>query len=231
MTPLVVTIDGPAAAGKSTTAREVARQLGFLYLDTGAMYRAFAVKVGDAGISAEDEDAVARLVEETELDLVAAEDQIRVLLDGEDVTDRLRTPTISELSSRLAEFPEVRSRLVELQRQLASRKSIVAEGRDTGTVVFPDAAAKIYLDASIEERSARRWREMVESGVSITREAVREDLERRDRRDSEREIAPLRPATDSIVVDTTELSLAEQVQKVLEAVRERHPQFGTAGSA
>jgi cytidylate kinase len=139
----VVTIDGPAAAGKSTTAREVASQLGFLYLDTGAMYRAFAVKVADAGVSPEDEGAVGRLVEETEIDLEAVDGGVRILLDGEDVTERLRTPAISELSSRLAEHTAVRARLVELQRQVASRQSAVAEGRDTGRVVFPDAAAKM----------------------------------------------------------------------------------------
>lgn len=228
MTPLVVTIDGPAAAGKSSTARKVAELLGFLYLDTGAMFRAIAVKVVDENVSPEDEAAVSNLAKLTEIDLSPAENGVRILLDGVDVTDRLRTPAISELASRLAEQSAVRARLIEIQRGLADEQSAVAEGRDTGTVVFPDAAVKIYLEATLEERAARRWRELVERGVPATREQVLQDLERRDRRDRERELAPLLPATDSIVVDTTKLSIAEQVERVMQAVRDRHPQIGAA---
>jgi cytidylate kinase len=224
----VVTIDGPAAAGKSTTAREVAERLDFLYLDTGAMFRAIAVKVVDENVSPEDEVAVSSLVRLTEIDLSTAGEGVRVLLDGIDVTDRLRTPAISELASRLAEQSEVRARLIEIQRRLAEEQSVVAEGRDTGTVVFPDAGVKIYLEASIEERAARRWRELVERGVPATQEQVLKDLERRDRRDRERELAPLLPAKDSLVVDTTKLSIAEQVERVMQAVRDRHPQIGVA---
>lgn len=223
MTSLVVTIDGPAAAGKSSTAREVARRLGFLYLDTGALYRALAVRVADAAVTASDEEAVERLVLETEIDLVEQDGACRVLVDGADVTERLRTPAISELSSRLAELPAVRKRMLEVQRDLGRRHSLVAEGRDTGTVVFPSAPLKIFLSAELEERAARRWRELVERGVPATLEEVRADIERRDRRDRERGVAPLRPADDSVRIDTTRLSLDEQVECVLRAVRARLP--------
>ena len=228
MTPLVVTIDGPAAAGKSSTAREVARRLGLLYLDTGSMYRAFAVKVAERSVAPDDEEAVRSLVLQTEIALVDDDSGIRVLLDGDEVGDRLRTPAVSELSSRLAEQPAVRARMMDLQRAVAARRGVVAEGRDTGTVVFPDAGVKVYLEASIEERAARRWRELVERGVPATIEQVRQDLERRDRRDREREISPLRPAKDSLVVDTTKLSLSEQIDIVLREVRTRHPEVGVA---
>lgn len=223
MTSLVVTIDGPAAAGKSSTAREVARRLGFLYLDTGALYRALAVRVADSAVAASDEDAVERLVLETDIDLLEQDGGCRVLVDGADVTERLRTPAISELSSRLAELPAVRKRMLEIQRDLGRRHSLVAEGRDTGTVVFPAAPLKIFLSADLEERAARRWRELVERGVPATLEEVRADIERRDRRDRERGVAPMRPADDSVRIDTTRLSLDEQVELVLQAVRARLP--------
>jgi cytidylate kinase len=226
VTPLVVTIDGPAAAGKSSTAREVARRLGFLYLDTGALYRALAVRVVDAGIAAADEDAVERLVLGTEIDLLEQDGGWRIAVDGADATDRLRSPDISELSSRLAEFAAVRKRMLELQRELGRRHSLVAEGRDTGTVVFPASQVKIFLDAEPEERAARRWRELVEHGVPATLEEVRADIDRRDRRDRERGVAPLAPAEDSVRIDTTHLTLEEQVEAVLETVRSRLPGAG-----
>lgn len=226
MTPLVVTIDGPAAAGKSSTAREVARRLGFLYLDTGALYRALAVRVADAGVAAADEDAVERLVLGTDIDLEERDGSWRVSVDGVDATERLRSPDISELASRLAELPAVRKRMLELQRTLGRRHSLVAEGRDTGTVVYPAAPVKIFLEASLEERAARRWRELVERGVPATRQEVRADIERRDRRDRDRGLAPLRAAEDSVRIDTTRLTLAEQVEAVLDAVRSRLPGVG-----
>jgi cytidylate kinase len=219
----VVTIDGPAAAGKSTTAREVARRLGWLYLDSGALYRALAVHVLRRGISPEDLQAVRRLVGETDLDIFAADEGARVLVDGEDVTERIRDPEVTDAASKLAEQPAVRERIAEIQRRVAASRSVVAEGRDTGTVVFPGAAVKIYLDASPSERAGRRWRELVARGVETDRAEVEADVERRDRRDRERRLAPLAAAPDSVIVDTTSLSADEQVEKVLGVIRARLP--------
>ncbi len=221
MTPFVVTIDGPAAAGKSTTAREVARRLGCLYLDSGALYRALGVHVLRRGIPLEDLQAVAGLVGETELDIAALPDGTHVLVDGEDVTTEIRRPAVAEAASKLAEQPAVRERMAEIQRHVAERRSVVAEGRDTGSVVFPRAAVKIYLDASPAERARRRWHEMLAQGVGADLAAVRADVDRRDRRDRERRIAPLVIAADSVIVDTTELTADEQVEQVLRVIRER----------
>jgi cytidylate kinase len=229
--PFVVTIDGPAAAGKSTTARAVARRLGYLYLDSGALYRALAVQVRRRGIPPEDRERVAALVRASDLDLVPVPEGTRVLVDGEDVTAEIRSPQVSEIASRLAEQPAVRERLGEIQRRVAQRRSVVVEGRDTGSVVFPDAAVKIYLDASSAERARRRWRELAQRGVEADLAEVEADVERRDRRDRERDLAPLVATPDSVRVDTTGLSLDEQVEKVLGVIRSRLPGDATAGSA
>jgi cytidylate kinase len=219
----VVTIDGPAAAGKSTTAREVARRLGWLYLDSGALFRALAVHVLRRGISPEDTQAVRRLVDETELDIFAAAEGTRVLVDGEDVTAEIRTPAVSDAASLLAEQPAVRQRMAVIQRRVAESRSVVAEGRDTGTVVFADAAVKIYLDASLAERAERRCRELAARGVAADLAEVEADVARRDRRDRERRLAPLTTAADSVIVDTTSLSPDEQVERVLGVIRARLP--------
>jgi len=228
---LVVTIDGPAAAGKSTTAREVARRLGWLYLDSGALYRALAVRVARRGIPPEDAEAVRASLLATDLDVVPTPDGTRVLLDGEDVTGDLRSPTVSDLSSRLAALPVVRERVLAVARRVASKHSVVAEGRDMGTVAFPDATVKIYLDASLDERARRRSQELSARGNVAGLEDVRADLERRDRRDRERAVAPLTIAPGSLVLDTTSLSAANQVERVLEIVRARHPEIRTAGAS
>jgi len=228
--PFVVTIDGPAAAGKSTTARAVALRLGCLYLDSGALYRALAVLVLRRGIRPEEQERVAALVADVDLDLVPEPEGTRVLVDGADVTAEIRLPQVSEAASRLAEQPAVRERLGEVQRRVASRRSVVVEGRDTGTVVFPDAAVKIYLDASSAARARRRWRELAQRGVAVDLAEVQADVERRDRRDRERELAPLVAAPGSVVVDTTGLSLEEQVEKVLGVIRSRLPEAPAAGS-
>jgi CMP/dCMP kinase len=230
VTPFVVTIDGPAAAGKSTTAREVARRLGCLYLDSGALYRALAVQVLRRGIAPGDSERVRELMRATAIDLVAAPDGTRVLVDGEDVTGEIRAPQVSEAASRLAEQPAVRERMGEIQRRVAESRAVVVEGRDTGSVVFPDAAVKIFLDASPAERAQRRWRELRARGVEADLEAVRADVERRDRRDRERHLAPLVAAPGSIVVDTTGLSLDEQVEKVLGVIRSHRPGGPAAGA-
>jgi CMP/dCMP kinase len=225
---LVVTIDGPAAAGKSTTAREVARRLGWLYLDSGALYRALAVRAARRGISPEDADGIRASLLATDLDVVPTPDGTRVLLDGEDVTGEIRSPAVTDLSSRLAAIPAVRERVLAVARRVASRHSVVAEGRDMGTVAFPDAIVKFYLDASLDERARRRAHELESRGSTAELNEVRADLERRDRRDRERAVAPLTMAPDSLVLDTTSLSSSEQVERVLEIVRARHPGIGTA---
>jgi cytidylate kinase len=218
----VVTIDGPAAAGKSTTARAVAARLGFLYLDTGALYRALAYQVLEQGVSPDDAEAVARCADGTELDLSGSPDQPEVWLDGREVSAAIRSPVVSELSSRLAAQPAVRQRLIEIQRTLGNRGPVVAEGRDLGTVVFPDAEVKIFLDADIHARAGRRCRELQECGLPVELEQVQKELERRDERDRGRAQSPLRPASDATVIDTTRMGIEEQVQAVLSAV-EAHP--------
>jgi CMP/dCMP kinase len=220
----VVTIDGPAAAGKSTTARDVAAALGFLYVDTGALYRAFALKVREQGVRADDDAALEQLGGGTELTLSGSPDDAHVWLDGVDVSDVIRTPEVSELSSRLAARRVVRARLIEIQRALVGRGPLVAEGRDLGTVVFPDAEVKLFLDADMETRARRRWREFERRGIPIELDQVREEIARRDQRDRSRAESPLAPAPDAIVIDTTPMTIEQQVETVLQIVRS-HPRF------
>jgi len=221
--PLVITIDGPAAAGKSTTARAVARHLGCLYLDSGAMYRAFALKAERLGLFAGQSEPgrIEGLARGTVIGFTGPKDDPTVVLDGEMLKDEIRTPRVSELASRVATIPEVRARMTELQRALAARESLVAEGRDMGTVLFPDAAVKIFLDASVDERARRRQKELASRGLDAPLAEVRDEIERRDRRDRERQLAPLVPAPDAIVVDTSGMSVEAQVDAVLKAVEER----------
>ena len=224
MNPLVITIDGPAAAGKSTTARAVARQLGCLYLDSGAMYRAFGLKVERLGLSAALDHDLTRVVElarTTTIGFSGPKDDPAVVLDGEPLGDEIRTPRVSELASRVATISAVRDRINELQRQIAARESLVAEGRDMGTVLFPNAAVKIFLDASVEERARRRHRELAARGIALALEQVRSEIEERDRRDRERALAPLVPAKGAIVVDTSGMTVAQQIDAVLKAVETR----------
>ncbi len=221
MNPLVITIDGPAAAGKSTTARAVARQLGCLYLDSGAMFRAFALKVDRLGLAASLDDApgLDALARATDIGFTGPLDDPTVVLDGEPLTTEIRTPRVSELASRVAALPAVRARMAELQRAIAARDPLVAEGRDMGTVLFPDATVKIFLDASVEERARRRHRELAARGLELDPFAVQAEIEQRDRRDRERDVAPLVPAADAIVLDTTGMTVDDQVAAVLAAVR------------
>ena len=218
----VVTIDGPAGAGKSTTARAVASRLGFLYVDTGALYRALALKVQEAGISPDDPDEVRSCIESARLDLSGSPDHAQVWLDGRDVSREIRTPAVSELASRLAALPEVRAHLVETQRALAGHGSLVAEGRDLGTVVFPTAEVKIFLDAGLDVRARRRARDLQERGIPVPLEQVREELERRDLRDRSRAQSPLRPPEGATVIDTSGMDIESQVETVLEVVT-AHP--------
>lgn len=220
----VVTLDGPAAAGKSTTARAVAARLGFLYIDTGALYRALALKVMREGVSPDDPAAVERCIASARLDLSGSPDHSHVDLDGEDVSEEIRTPAVSELSSRLAAQPAVRRHLIHVQRRLRERGPLVGEGRDLGTVVFPDAEVKIYLDAGLPERAGRRARELQARGIAATLEQVTQDLERRDARDRSRADSPLRPPEGAVVMDTGGMDIEAQVAAVLRVVRS-HPAF------
>ncbi len=220
---IVITIDGPSGAGKGTVAREVAARLGLAYLDTGAMYRMAALLVARAGVDAGDEERVVELLSGAEMEFKwdAAGGVMVPLLEGEDVSDRLRTPALASLASRIATLPQVREAMVSLQRRAAGRAGgIVVEGRDMGTFVFPDADFKFYLDADPAERARRRWLEFRRRGIELPLEKVRLELEERDRRDMGREKAPLHPAPDAVIIDTTHLTVDEVVDRVLKVVEE-----------
>ena len=210
----VITIDGPAGAGKSTAARELARRLGYRLLDTGAMYRALAWAVREAGIPAEDGPALRALLEHTTVELL----DDRVLVNGRDVTGEIRTPEVGELTSLLTMLRPVRDKLTPVQRALAARGGVVLEGRDTGSVVCPDAEVKFYLDADLDARARRRQEELAERGVRLDLSAVRAEVARRDRQDRGRAIAPLVCPADAVVVDTTGLGEDVGVERLLEAV-------------
>ena len=213
----IVAIDGPAASGKSTTARLVARRLGYLWVDTGAMYRALALKALREGIGPEDHERLKEMVGRTDVRL--KEQDLRVFLDGEDVTEAVRSPEVTRAVSWVCTFPFVRQAMVKLQREMACDGGVVMEGRDIGTVVVPDAEVKVFLDADIKERARRRWRELRERGVDVSLDEVERDLAERDRKDAEREHAPLCRAPDALVVDTTGLSVEEQVDRIVGMVK------------
>ena len=216
----IVAIDGPAGAGKSTVARQLARRLGFTIIDTGAIYRSVALAALRAAVDWEDDEGLRRLLDGG-LEITFRDD--RVLLRGEDVTDAIRTPEISRGASVVSARPVVRQELLQLQRDLghASRRGSVLEGRDIGTVVFPDADVKFFLTASDEARAQRRHAELVERGLSVPLSEVLADQRRRDRDDSERSIAPLRAASDAILVDTTGLDLDQVVERCFREASER----------
>ena len=210
---IIVAIDGPAGAGKSTVARRIARHFGLLNLETGAMYRAFALKALRASISLDDSKALERLAAETSIRLDAGEDENRVLLDDEDVTGLIRNPTVTDAASRVSVFPAIRVWMVRLQQQLGAQGGVVMEGRDIGTVVFPHAEVKIFLDAAPEVRGLRRYDQLGQQGVSPTPppEEIVRDLRARDERDRNRADSPLKPAPDSVILDSTHLTLEEAV--------------------
>ena len=214
---MIVTIDGPAGAGKSTAARALARALGFEFLDTGAMFRAVALAAMRAGVPLTDEAGLSRLLSEVRLEMVGG----RVSLDGEDVSGHIRTPELSAGSSVVAASAVVRPRLASLQREIVLGRRFVCEGRDQGTVVFPDAPCKFFLTADAEERLSRRAEDLRSRGTAVEIDTLRREQAERDHRDSHRALAPLRPAPDAILVDSTGRTLDEVVSLMEGEVRRR----------
>jgi len=212
---LIIAIDGPAGSGKSTTARLVAKRLGYTYLDTGAFYRALTLKVIDAGVSPEDGARVLQLAETSQIELQPFEDKNRVFLDGREVTQLIREPRVTNAISPISENPQVRAIMVEKQRVIGQRGGVVMEGRDIGTVVFPNAELKIFMQASLEERARRRQEELEAMNISRDLETLKEEIAKRDQRDTMRKVAPLTRADDAVLLDTTNLTIAQQVDFIV----------------
>lgn len=217
-----IAIDGPSGAGKSTMAKRLAKELGFLYVDTGAMYRTVSLYVHRKGVDKADVETITALLPEIHLDMTYGEDGTqRMLLNGEDVSGLIRTPEISMYTSAVSAIPAVRAFLTEQQRKMGQSKNILMDGRDIGTVVLPNAQIKIYLTAAAEARAKRRWLELQEKGDKSTYEEVLADVIQRDENDMNRPIAPLKQADDAILVDTTSCGLEESYQLLLKTIRER----------
>jgi cytidylate kinase len=210
----VIAIDGPGGSGKGTIALHLARRLGWHLLDSGALYRLVAVAALDRGVGADDETGLARVAGELDARFEAGDDGVEVLLDGASVTDRLRAHETSEMASRVASVAAVRDALVSRQRAFRQPPGLIADGRDMGTVIFPDAALKIFLTASAEARALRRYKQLKEKGESVNLSRLSEDIEKRDERDRTRAVAPLRPADDAHVIDSTEMSIEEVLSTI-----------------
>jgi cytidylate kinase len=215
----VIAIDGPAGSGKSTVARLVAQRLGFLYIDTGAMYRALTLKALRTKADLNDEEKLGMLAASTDIKLKQESGSLKVYLDGEDVTSGIRTPEVTNNVKYIARAKPVRTHMVAVQRRLGKEGGTVMEGRDIATVVLPDADRKFYIDAAFEVRAQRRYKELKEGGAAVTEEDVRKDLKIRDDSDINRPIGPLRKAADSIIVDTTGLTIEGVVDKVLGLIK------------
>jgi cytidylate kinase len=216
---LVIAIDGPAGSGKSTTARLVAKALGYLHVDTGAMYRAITLKILRRGIRPDDDRAIGGILDGTRVELQKTAEGLQVLLDGLDVSKEIRTPEVSRAVSSVSSIKEVRAVMVREQRSMGAGGGIVLEGRDIGTVVFPDADLKIFLVAKPEERARRRLEELRLQGVTSELQTILQEMRERDRLDSTRAESPLRQAEDAVEIDTTGLTVEEQVQRIVELAR------------
>ncbi|MDH4238678.1 MAG: (d)CMP kinase [Phycisphaerae bacterium] len=222
MSSLVITIDGPAASGKSTVARLLAERLGASFLDTGAMYRAVTLAAIEAGVDMNDEDKLPGVLDNRKFQFAVREGKMVVCIDGLDVTEQIRSQEVTANARYVASAAKLREKLVEMQRQFAAReKKIVVEGRDQGTVAFPDAGVKFYLTADATERAKRRQIELRARGSSENLDQIQNAIEERDKSDEDRAVGPLKPAEDAIVIDTTDLSIEEVVEKLLRYVEER----------
>lgn len=222
MSTIAVAIDGPSGAGKSTIARAAAKRLGYLYVDTGAMYRTIGLAAFRAGIALGETQRVVPILSDVHIGLSYDEEGVQhVLLNGEDVSVPIRTPEMSEYASFVSKIPEVRAYLLDTQRNLAKQHSVIMDGRDIGTVILPDAQVKIYLTASAQARAKRRHKEYLDKGETITLDEVLEQMIRRDKQDSERAAAPLRQAEDAVRLDTSEMTLEESIQAVLDQIQSK----------
>ncbi|MCO7127047.1 (d)CMP kinase [Sporolactobacillus shoreicorticis] len=218
-----VAIDGPAAAGKSTVAKIAAKKLGFVYIDTGAMYRSLTYKALREKVNLNNGQALKELLDRTDIKLVQEVDGQKVYVDGDDVTDRIRYPDVSEHVSLVSSYKAVRTEMVSRQRKLAQSCSVVMDGRDIGTHVLPNAQVKLFLIASVEERAIRRYREELQKGRHPSMEMLKESIALRDKKDMERDASPLVKAADAVALDTTSLSIEEVVEKILHFVKEKQP--------
>ena len=218
---IAAAIDGPAGAGKSTIARTAAKELGFIYIDTGAMYRSIGLACLNKGIDPGDAGAVEALLPDITISIVFKDGEQHIILNGNDVSDDIRTESVSMAASRVSAVPAVRAFLLELQRGFARENNVIMDGRDIGTVVLPDAQVKIFLTASPESRARRRTDQLAEKGIQADYQAVLDDIIKRDYNDTHRETAPLKAADDAVLVDTTELTLPESIDAVTSIIKEK----------
>ncbi|MCI5859284.1 MAG: (d)CMP kinase [Blautia sp.] len=216
-----IAIDGPAGAGKSTIARRTAQELSFIYVDTGALYRALAVFLVDEGVSPEDTEKVKGAVKSVKVSIAYENGEQQVLVNGKNVTDRLRAESVGNMASTISAIPAVRAALLDLQRDLAKAHDVLMDGRDIGTNVLPDAELKIYLTASVETRAERRYRDLQEKGVEKPLSEIKKEIEERDHRDMTRAIAPLKQAEDAVYLDTSHMNIDEVVEAIRKLYRER----------
>lgn len=210
-----VAIDGPAGAGKSTIAKLVAKEKGYVYVDTGAMYRGLAIHFLENGINAEEKEKIAEACKDADVTIRYEDGQQQVYLNGKNITAKLREEAVGNMASKSSAIPEVRAKLLELQRELARREDVIMDGRDIGTCVLPDADVKVFLTASVETRAKRRYDELVEKGVACDLEEIARDIAERDERDSTREIAPLKQAEDAVLVDSSHMTIEEVVAAIV----------------
>jgi len=219
---VIVAIDGPAGSGKSTVSKRVAKKLSLLYLDTGAMYRALTLKVMRNNVDSEDASSIIKIACKAEINLTLQPgEDIKVFLDGEDISGAIRTPEVTEEVQYIARIPEVRERMVQMQRRIAGRSGAVVEGRDIGTVVLPDARFKFYLDATEDERAGRRFKELKEMGIDVKLNEIKSDVQKRDASDMSRKVAPLKKAEGAIYIDTTGMSIEEVVEKIISYITQK----------
>ncbi|VGM94802.1 Cytidylate kinase [uncultured Avibacterium sp.] len=219
---LVITVDGPSGAGKGTLCYALAQKLGFALLDSGAIYRVTALAALKKQVPLDDEAALANLARHLDVEFLPEDNEVKIILEGEDVSRQIRTQEVADAaSSKVAILPQVRAALLQLQQSFANEKGLIADGRDMGTVVFPDAQVKLFLDASAEERAKRRYKQLQTKGISGNFAQILAEIEERDFRDRNRPIAPLKPAEDALLLDSTELSIEEVIAQALDYIRQK----------